>query len=83
LRTIAEMLGISRETVSLHLLRVGYVLKAVHWVLHILMDGLKLVGVEICQTMLAALRVQEQNQWHNIATSDESWFYFKYVQDRL
>jgi hypothetical protein len=33
--------------------------------------------------MLAALRVQEHNQWHKSVTGDESWFYFEYVRDRL
>jgi hypothetical protein len=33
--------------------------------------------------MLAALRVQEHNQWYNIISGDESWFYFAYVPDRL
>jgi hypothetical protein len=33
--------------------------------------------------MLAAVQVQGQNQWHNIVTGDESWFYFEYVWDRL
>jgi hypothetical protein len=33
--------------------------------------------------MLAALRVQEHDQWYDIVTGDESWFYFEYVRDRL
>jgi hypothetical protein len=69
---IAETLGLSPETVRLDLLRIGCVLKALYWVPHILMDDLKLIHVEMCQTMLAALRVQEHNQWHNIVTVDES-----------
>jgi hypothetical protein len=77
------MLGISPETVTLHLLRIGRVLKAVHWVPHILTDGLTLIRLEMCQTMLAALRVPESNQWHNILVGDENCFYFECVQDRL
>jgi hypothetical protein len=82
-RTVAEMLAVSPETVRLHLLRIGYVLRILHWVPHILTDDLKLVRVEMCPMMLAALRVQEQNQWYNIVTGDESRFYFEYVRDRL
>jgi hypothetical protein len=83
LRTIAEMLETSLENVRLHLLQIGHVLKALHWIPHILRDDLKLIRVEMCQTMLAALRVQEHNQSQNIVTGDESWFCFGYVQNRL
>jgi transposase len=41
LRMIAEMLGISPETVRLLLLRIGYVLKALHWIPHTLTEDLK------------------------------------------
>jgi hypothetical protein len=64
LRTIVEMLGMSPETDRLHLLRIGYVLKALHSVRHILMDNRKPLRVEERQTVMAALRVQEHNQWH-------------------
>jgi hypothetical protein len=60
-RRIGEKLGISPETVRLYLWRIGYVLKALHWAPHILTDDLKLIRVKMCQTMLAALRVQEHN----------------------
>jgi hypothetical protein len=83
LRPIAEMLGISLETVRLYLLRIGYVLKALHWGLHIVTDNLKRIRVDMCQTMLAALRVQEYNQWHSSVPGDETWFHFEYVRDRL
>jgi hypothetical protein len=52
------MLGISPETVRLHLLRIGYTLTALHWVSHILMDDLKPIRVEMRQKMLAALQGQ-------------------------
>jgi hypothetical protein len=76
------MLGISPETVRLRLLRIGYVLKALHSVPQILTDDLTL-RVEMCQTMLAALQLKEHNQWHNIVTGDDNWSYFEYVRDRL
>jgi hypothetical protein len=47
------------------------------------MDDLKFIRVEMCQKMLAALQVQGHDQWHNIVTGDESWFYFEYVRDRV
>jgi hypothetical protein len=78
-----EMLGISPETVQLHLLRIGYILKALHWVPHILTDNLKRIRFEMCQTMLSATRVQDHNQWNNTVTGDESWFYFEYLRDCL
>jgi hypothetical protein len=31
--------------------------------------------------MLAVLRIQEHNQWHNIRTGHESWLYFHYLRD--
>jgi hypothetical protein len=69
------MLGISPETVQLHLLRIGYVLIVLHWVPHILRDDLKLIRVEVCQPMLAVLREQKHNQWHTIVTGDESCYF--------
>jgi hypothetical protein len=77
------MLGISPETVRLHLLRIGSVLKTLYWVSHILIDDLKLIPVKMCQTMLTALRVHQLNQWHSTVTGDESWFYSEYIRDRL
>jgi hypothetical protein len=81
--TIGEMQRISPETVRLHLLRIGDVLKAFHWVPHILTDDPKLIHIAMCQTMLVALRVQEHNQWHNSVTGEESRFYFEHVRGRL
>jgi hypothetical protein len=83
LRMIAEMLGLSSETVRLHLLRIGSVLKALHRISHTLTEDLKRVRVQMCSAMLTALQVQEHDQWHNVITGDESWFYFEYVPDRL
>jgi hypothetical protein len=80
---MGEMLRASPETVRLHLLQISSVLKTSHWVLHIVTDDLSLIRVEMCQTMLAGLRVQEYNPWHDIVTGEESWFYFEYVRDRL
>jgi hypothetical protein len=77
------MPGISLETARVHLLRIGYVLKALHSIPHILTDDLKHIRVEMCHMMLAALRVQEHNQCHNMITGDESWFYCEYVRDRM
>jgi hypothetical protein len=56
------MLRISPETFRLHFLRIGYVLKALHWVPHVLTDDPKLIRLEMCQAMLAALPVQGHNQ---------------------
>jgi hypothetical protein len=59
------MRGISPETVRLHFLRIGDV-KALDWILHVLTDDLKRTRGDLCQIMLAALPVQEQNQRHHI-----------------
>jgi hypothetical protein len=74
LRTITKVLGISPETVWLHLLQIGQVMNALHWVPHTLTDDPKLIRVEKCRTMLAERRVQKHNQWHNIVTGDEIGF---------
>jgi hypothetical protein len=76
-------MGISSETVLFHFSRIGDVLKALHWVTHILANDLKFIRLEMCQAMLAALRMQEHNQWHDIGTGDESSFSFECVRDRL
>ena len=62
LRIIAEMLCLSPETIRLHLLRIGYVLKALHWIPHIFTEDLKWVRVDMCSAMLTALQIQEHNQ---------------------
>jgi hypothetical protein len=83
LRTIAEMLGISAETVRRHWSRNCYVLNTVRWTSHNLTDHPKRVRVDTFSTLFDALRIQEHNQWHNIVTGDESWFYFEYLLDPL
>jgi hypothetical protein len=76
---ITEMLGISVKTVRLHLSQIGYILKALHWVSHTITDDLKRVRVDMCYTMLAALRIEEHNQWHNVIIGEKFWFYFEYL----
>jgi hypothetical protein len=80
---IAEMLHLSPKTIRGHLLRIGHLLKALFWISHTLIEDLKQVRVDMCSAMLTALQIQEHNQWHNVVTSNASWLYFEYLQDRV
>jgi hypothetical protein len=77
------MLGISVKTVRLHLSQIGYVLKAFHWVSPTVTDDLKRVRVDMCYAKLAALRIEEHNQGHNVGTGEGIWFDFEYLWYRL
>jgi DNA-binding NarL/FixJ family response regulator len=52
LRTIAETLAISPETVRTHMTRIGYPLKALCWIAHTLTSELKHTGVTMCMQLL-------------------------------
>jgi transposase len=83
LRTIAERLAISPETVRTHLSRIGYTLKALRWIPHTLTSDLKQVRLTMCLELLPKLRAHAHNNWRELVTGDESWFYHEYVRDRI
>jgi hypothetical protein len=65
------------------MLKIGYVLKSLHWIPHALASELKQVRKALCLQMLPKLRAYTHNGWDNIVTGDESWFYYEYVRERI
>jgi hypothetical protein len=76
LRTIAETLAISRETVRPHMARIGYTVKASRWIPHTLTTELKRTRVTMCLHPFPKLGIHAHNNWHDLVTGDESqsWF---------
>jgi hypothetical protein len=83
LRTIADTLSISLETVRTHMSRIGDTLKSLRWVPHDLTSELKQVRFDFCLQLLPTLRAHAHNNWWHLVTGDERWFYYEYVRDRI
>jgi hypothetical protein len=83
LRAIGDTLSISLETVRIHMARIGYPLKALRWIPHILKSELKQARLTMCMQLLPKLRAHAHNNLHSLVTGDESWFYREYVRDRI
>jgi transposase len=83
LRTIPETVRISPETVRTHLSRIGYTLKALRWIPHALTSDLKYIRLMICLQLLPKPRAHAHNNWRELVTGDERWFYHEYVRDRI
>jgi hypothetical protein len=77
------MLGISTETARLHSAPIDHVLRALPEVVQALSDDLGRVSVDMCSVILAGLQIREHDQWHDMVTGNESWFYLENVGDRL
>jgi transposase len=80
LRTIAETLAISPDTVRTHMTRIGSTLKALRWIPHTLTSELKHTRVTMCMQLLPKFRAHAHNNSHSLVTGDESWFYSEYVR---
>jgi hypothetical protein len=80
LRTIAETLSISPEMVRTHVSRIGYTLKTLRWIPHMLTSELKQVRLTMYLQLLPKLRTHVHNHWRNLVMEDGSWFYYEYVR---
>jgi hypothetical protein len=83
LRTIAQTLWISPETVRTHMSRIGHTLKTLRWIPHALTSEPKQVRFTMCLQLLPKLLAHAHDNWRCFATRDESWFYYEYVRDRI
>jgi hypothetical protein len=83
LRTMADTLSISPETVRTHMWPIGYTMKSLRWIPHALTSGLKQTHFDLCLQMLPKLRAHAHDNWRHLITENESWFYYEYVQDRI
>jgi predicted DNA-binding protein YlxM (UPF0122 family) len=80
LRIIADTLSISPETVCTHILRMGYTLKSLRWILQALTNEPKQVRFDLCLQLLPKLRTHAHGHWRRLIAGDESWFYWEYVR---
>jgi hypothetical protein len=74
LRTIAEILSISPETIRTHMSRIGYTLKTLRWVPHAVTCGLKQVRLTMRLQLLPESRTHAHDSWQHLITGDEIWF---------
>jgi hypothetical protein len=54
----------------------GFTVRHLRWVPHILSDQQKQRRVECSRELLTLLESQQRRDWQDIVTLDESWFYF-------
>jgi transposase len=76
-RSLAQELGISVSTVYDRLLHVlGFSLRHLRWVPHLLTTELKNLKVTTSTEMLRILQDQERMNFNGTVTGDESWFFW-------
>jgi hypothetical protein len=61
LRTIADTLSTSPETVRIHMSRIGYILKSLRWIPQALTSELNQVRFDLCLQLLPKLRARAHN----------------------
>jgi hypothetical protein len=85
LRTIADMLSVSSETICIHMSRIGHALNSLRWIPHPLTSELKQICFDLSLELLPKLRAHAHahDNWRHLGTGDQSWFYYEYVRDRI
>jgi hypothetical protein len=68
LRTMADTLSISSETVRTHMSRVGYSLKSLRWIPHVLTSELKHVCFDLCLQLYPKLRAYAHDNRRHLIT---------------
>jgi hypothetical protein len=66
-------------TVSTHMSRISYTLRALHWIPQALTCELKHVHLSMCLQSVPKLRADAHDNWWHLVTEDESRFYHEYV----
>jgi hypothetical protein len=74
LRTIADTLSISPETVCTHISQIDDTLKSFRWIAHALASELKQVRLDLFLQLLPKPRAHADDNWRHPVTWDESWF---------
>jgi hypothetical protein len=83
-RGIARLIRLARSTVHLHLTRsLGFLLRYLHWIPHILTEEQKRIRVSNLEQLLAILHEQQGSSWRDLVTFDESWFYLHTDHERI
>jgi hypothetical protein len=83
LRTIAETLPISPETVRTHMSRINSTLRTFCRILHALTCRLKQVRLTTCLQLFPKLLAHMQDNWRHLITGDENRFCYEYVRDQI
>jgi hypothetical protein len=83
LRTIAETLSISPETVCAHLSRIGHTRKTFRRIPRGLTCQLKRICLIMCLQSLLKLRAHAHDNQAISSRGDESWSSYEYVRDRI
>jgi hypothetical protein len=74
-RTISDSLGIPASTVYSHLVeRIGFKNYLLRWIPHMLTADVRQKRVELSKQLFPVLESQQRVGFHDIVTSDESWF---------
>jgi hypothetical protein len=81
--TITDRLLILSETVRTYMSRIDHTLKSLRWISHALTSDLEQIYFDLCLQLLPKLRAHAHNNWRYLVTGDETWFYYKYVRDRI
>jgi hypothetical protein len=68
LRTIADTLSISPETVRTHMSRIGYTMKSLPWVPHALTSELKQIHFDLHLQLLPKLHAHAHHNWQHLVT---------------
>jgi hypothetical protein len=74
LRTIAEILSISLETIRAHISRKDDPRRTLRWIPHALTWELRQVRLTMCLHLFPRLRAHAHDNWRHLVTGNESWF---------
>jgi hypothetical protein len=77
--SLAEILNVSHTTILNHLRdALGMKLFHLRWILHQLMEQLRITRIQKCQELLQLLEAMGASKFRNILTGNESWFTLEY-----
>lgn len=83
-RQLSRATHLASSTVYSHLTqKLGYTVRHLRWVPHILSEADKIVRAQLSCQLMELLEAQRRRSWHDIVTLDESWFYFTTDYERI
>ena len=76
LRSLSTCLKIPKSTIHDHLKKMGFIVKHLRYVPHILNSDQKMNRVKISKQLLDEIAEARDQSWRFFLTGDESWFFF-------
>lgn len=76
IRILSNMLKIPKTTVYNHISSMGFIIKHLRFVPHMLNNSQKVQRVEYSKQLLNVIKQARHQSWTFFLTGDESWFYF-------